>query len=224
MFPDQLLQFAKTLFSSLVPSLSTTDLLIDRIHRLPNPSFLPPDVPKDVLLRIHFFHVKEKTLSASRQTGNLPAPYSFYAVAPRCIATHPPMPQKPSNSVQSTKIMYRWKYPATLSVTHNGRNVSLTTMEEGMQALRQWGILPDPPLTELHRNCPYTLLPDWQVVSRKRSSNKNTNGVPEPISATSKHNSPAKSRPSSVPFSCSPNNANAVLYVPVHGPHTGPPF
>lgn len=81
-----------------------------------------------------------------------------------------------TKALRNHKIMYRWKYPATLSVTHNGRYVSLTTVEEGMQALRQWGILPEPPLNELHRNRPDTQLPDWQVVFRKRSSNKNTNG------------------------------------------------
>lgn len=48
--PDLLLQDAQTLFSTLIPSLSAQDLIVDRIHRIPKPSFLPAETSRDVLL------------------------------------------------------------------------------------------------------------------------------------------------------------------------------
>lgn len=57
-FSNQLQQYTQDLFSTLVPFLSGPDLAIDRIHRLPKPSFLPAEVPRDVLLRVHFYQAK----------------------------------------------------------------------------------------------------------------------------------------------------------------------
>lgn len=45
-----LLQYAQALFSTLVPALTTQDLLMDKIHRIPKPSFLPEGTPKGILL------------------------------------------------------------------------------------------------------------------------------------------------------------------------------
>lgn len=70
--PTQLLQFAQTLFSTLVPEASAHDLLVDRIHRVPKPSFLPLDIPRDVLLRMYFLHIKDRVLQASRKPENIP--------------------------------------------------------------------------------------------------------------------------------------------------------
>lgn len=39
---------------------------IDRIHRVPKPSFLPSEVPRDIILQIHLFQVKEQLLAAYR--------------------------------------------------------------------------------------------------------------------------------------------------------------
>lgn len=58
---DQLMQYAHTLFYVLFPSLTPMDLLIDRIHRLSKPSFLPQEVPRDVLLRIQFSIPKKRS-------------------------------------------------------------------------------------------------------------------------------------------------------------------
>lgn len=69
---QQLPNFACDLFQTVIPSLSPTDLTIDRIHRVPKPTFLPQEVPRDVLLRVHFFQIKEKILHAFRTADNLP--------------------------------------------------------------------------------------------------------------------------------------------------------
>lgn len=45
--PYQLLQYAHTLLSTLVPMLTAQDLIVDRIHRVPKPTFLPEGTPRD---------------------------------------------------------------------------------------------------------------------------------------------------------------------------------
>lgn len=67
----QLQQYAKNLFSPLVPSLSTMKLSIDRIHRLPKPAIIAPELPRDVLMRVHFYQSKELIVSAFRQANSL---------------------------------------------------------------------------------------------------------------------------------------------------------
>lgn len=55
----QLPHFVQDLIKAVVPSLTSEDLTIHRIHCIPKPSFLPPEVPRDVLMRIHFFQAKK---------------------------------------------------------------------------------------------------------------------------------------------------------------------
>lgn len=74
------------------------------------------------------------------------------------------------------KIPHKWKYPVTLSVTHNGVTTRLNTLKEGLRALYQWNILPDPPPSDPHQAHPGTLHLDCQVVSHKRSSKNNAFG------------------------------------------------
>lgn len=64
----QLLSYTQAFFSTLLPSLTPQDLIVDRIHRIPKPSFLPENTPRDVLLRVHFYHIKEQILTISRRT------------------------------------------------------------------------------------------------------------------------------------------------------------
>lgn len=58
--------YAATMFKSLLPSLTDLDVTIIRIHRLTKPSHLSDQIPRDVLLRLHFFHAKEHLMSIMR--------------------------------------------------------------------------------------------------------------------------------------------------------------
>lgn len=73
---NHLLQYAHTLFSTLVPSLMAQDLIVDRIHRVPKPSFFSEEIPRDVLLRVHYYHIKEQILQASRKPDSVPSQYT----------------------------------------------------------------------------------------------------------------------------------------------------
>lgn len=73
---SQLLQYVHELFSDLVPSLSTLELTVDRVHRVPKSSFLAEEVPRDVLIRLHFYRTKELLLDAFRKSTQCPEQYA----------------------------------------------------------------------------------------------------------------------------------------------------
>lgn len=140
----QLLQYVHALLSTLVPELITQDLIVEGIHRIPKPSFLPEGNPRDILLRVPFYHVKEQILQAARKQDSIPPQYTDVLLLPD-LSRH--TLQRRSNlatitkALRNHKILHMWKYPATVS--HNGTTKSITTMKEGIAVLRQWGILPD---------------------------------------------------------------------------------
>lgn len=151
--PNQLLQFAQTLFSTLVPDASAHDLLVDRIHRVPKPSFLPADIPRDVLLRMHFYHIKDRLLQASCKRENIPQQYVNIRLLPD-LSRHTLQCRRNlltvTKDLRNQKILHKWKYPAMLSITHNGVTVSVSTLEEGLTTLRRWNIIPDQPTPQAH--------------------------------------------------------------------------
>lgn len=59
-----------------LPTLSDSNLIVDRIHHLPKPSHLLDNIPRDVLMRVHFFHTKEQFMIAFRKNQQLPEQYS----------------------------------------------------------------------------------------------------------------------------------------------------
>lgn len=171
--PTQLLQCVQTLFSTLVPEASAHDLLVDRIHRVPKPSFLPDTIPRDLLLRMHFFHIKDRVLQASRRPENIPQQYANIRLLPD-LSRH--TLQRCRNLLTITKalsnhkILHKWKYPVTLSITHDGITVTVSTLEEGINALRRWNIIPDQPNPQSVG--PTIIQNEWQVVSYKLSNKK----------------------------------------------------
>lgn len=177
--PSQLLQFAQAFFSTLIPEATASDLLVDRIHRVPKPSFLPDDTPRDVLMRIHYYHIKDRILQVSRKQENIPQQYAAIRVLPD-LSRH--TLQRRRNLLTITKalrnhnILHKWKYPATLSITHNGQTISVSTLEEGLKALRNWGIISDQPAQHAQPQGLTPIQNEWQTVSYKRSSKKSNGG------------------------------------------------
>lgn len=177
--PSQLLQYAQALFSTLIPEATASDLLVDRIHRVPKPSFLPDDTPRDVLMRVHYYHIKDRILQASRKQKNIPQQYAAIRVLPD-LSRHTLQFRRNlmtiTKALRNHNILHKWKYPATLSITHNGHTILVTTLEEGLKALRNWGIISDQPAQHVPPQGPTPIQSDWQIVSHKRSNKKSTSG------------------------------------------------
>lgn len=74
---DSLLNdFLHQFMSELLPEAGNTDLTIDRAHCIPKPPFLADTISRDVLAIIHFFHIKEKVMKASRANPTLSRKFS----------------------------------------------------------------------------------------------------------------------------------------------------
>lgn len=69
-------KFTTDLFMVLLPETSPIELTIDHIHWVPKPPYLPNTIPRNIIMRIHFYHIKEQILHKARTMGNLQNPYN----------------------------------------------------------------------------------------------------------------------------------------------------
>lgn len=146
--PMDLRNYANTLFSTLLPELSPIELTIDRIHRIPKPKHLEESIPRDVILRIHFYQAKEQILSKARELTTLPPPYSdiqLFADLSQFTLQMRRQLKTVTKALSNHKITYKWRHPATILTTYNGKHFAISTIEDGMQLLQTWGIIVDLP-------------------------------------------------------------------------------
>lgn len=144
--PADLNTYARTLISTLLPDLPPIETIVDRIHRLPKPPHLPAEVPRDTLMRIHFYHAKDMLLAQSRRLGQLPAPYSKLQLFPdisQFTRQQRRQLQTITKPLHNHKIPFQWGFPTKLVVTKNGARHNIHTVEEGIKLLRTWGIIPE---------------------------------------------------------------------------------
>lgn len=73
--PADLRSSLQQLMTKALPSLQPADIIIDRAHRLHKPPHLPKKVPRDVIARIHYVHVKYQLIRISRENNALQNPY-----------------------------------------------------------------------------------------------------------------------------------------------------
>lgn len=142
---QELKQYAKDLFHTLVPELTPLDLTIDCIHRIPKPSFLSTEVPRDVLMRVHFFPAKEQILRKSRSLGKLPDPYTniqIYADLSKYNLDLHRQLNMVTKTLCNNNITYKWKHPTKLIVERNGASFTTASLEKGLSLLGEWGIIP----------------------------------------------------------------------------------
>lgn len=123
-------------------------MIIDRIHRIAKPSHLAASVPRDVLMRIHFYHIKEKLLMGVKAKTPLPAPYTEIQFFPD-LSKYTLQMRRQMNPItkclQNHKIPYKWRYPATILLVRNGQNHTIGNLDKGLKLLHSWGIIPELP-------------------------------------------------------------------------------
>lgn len=128
-----------------MPSLTHADVIIDRAHRLHKPPHLPEKIPRDVIAKIHFFHIKDQLMRFSRQNNTLPDPYAGITVyADLFQAT-----MKASNNLipitkllRNHKILYRWGFPTKFMLEKDNEWYTISSLEKGLELMRKWGLLP----------------------------------------------------------------------------------
>lgn len=87
--------YAITLFKEILPELTHLDVTIDRIHHLPKPAYLPDHTPRDVILRLHFYHAKEKLMAAIRTKDHIPPSAPKSTILCRFIPIYSPEKKEP---------------------------------------------------------------------------------------------------------------------------------
>lgn len=67
------------LMSHILPDAPTTELIVNRIHRLPKPPHLSDKFSRDTIVCIHFYHIKNASW-ATRHTASIPKQYSWSCI------------------------------------------------------------------------------------------------------------------------------------------------
>ena len=168
----ELKKFASTLFLALIPELTAIDITIDRIHRLPKPSYLPDNVPRDIILRMHFFHVKDQLMTTMRNKDQVPSQYQhlqFYADLSQYTLAKRRGLVTITKALRNHQIPYKWGFPTKLTVTKDGKNHVMTSLDNGLALLREWQILPETESTDSNRGHPRAVSQDWKKVTAKNS-------------------------------------------------------
>lgn len=120
------------------------DLIIDRAHRMPKPPFLADTIPRDVLARIHFFHIKEKVMKASRASPTLSEKFAgitlYTDLSAATISTRKQFITL-TKAICNHNIPYQWGRPTKLLITKQHKIYAVHLMEKGLKLLKDWKIL-----------------------------------------------------------------------------------
>lgn len=143
--PVELTAYLQKLMTTALPSLEPADIILDRAHRLPKPSFLSDQIPRDVIARIHFYHIKDQLMQYARQHPALPdlfAGIALYADLSQATLTarHNLVPI--TKILHNHKILYKWGLPAKLLLEMHNESHAITSPEKRMELLRKWHLLP----------------------------------------------------------------------------------
>lgn len=95
----ELKEFFTKLMSNILPEAPLSELLIDRIHRLPKFPNLLYNVPRDTIARIHFYH-KEKLFGPPEALQHFPINVLAYPFSPTFCNTHNQTLMQPQHYVQ----------------------------------------------------------------------------------------------------------------------------
>ena len=165
-----LLPAVSQIFHGLLPEKQSSAFACDRIHRALRPKPTPENPPRDVIMCMKDFLVKEDIMRASRNTPNI----SFEGkriqiypdISPATLDRRRRM-KEVTSVLQSARIKYRWGFPFKLTIPHNGSTYTVFNVIEGKELLIKLGLLPNEP----HPRLPTTPRPSpiWSTPSNRRS-------------------------------------------------------
>ncbi|CAH2325005.1 Hypothetical predicted protein [Pelobates cultripes] len=140
---QELVTYVTEMLQALLPEIPTEKLLLDRIHRVPKPQQLPDSTPRDIIMRLHFFHIKEQILWANRNNKGIPEKFKEVLMFMDLLAEtlrRQRLYKGTVDQLRHNSIPYRWGYPAKLIIRKEGEITTITTPAEGLEVLRKWDI------------------------------------------------------------------------------------
>lgn len=190
---DDLQSFTTALFQELSPSVSIDRLEFDRIHRALTRS-QTDGPPRDIIVKLHFFRIKEQLLSAARNKDALQfqshAYQSFSDLAPLTIVKHRAMKPQLQILLQH-QLKYTWRFTFAMQFSYHGQQHSCTSPESLQRLLEPLDLTPPAHQSE-------TILPRTPARS-----------AAHPYTATPKRNQPG---PSSIQKG-TPSRIPGVIYL-----------
>lgn len=144
----ELIPYIQQVMASLLKPISKRDLILDRAHRLTKPKNIPASAPRDVILRVHFYHIKEALMRISRDTSPLPEPYhqlKFYADLSQFTIQARRKLQPVTTALRQHQIPYRWGFPTRLLIVRNGLTHVITSVTDCIPILKTLGVPFSPP-------------------------------------------------------------------------------
>lgn len=164
------------IFYNLLPDKPLSAFTCDRIHRALRPKLTPDKPPRDIIMCIKDFLVKEKIMRASRNTPNIELDGKrlqiYPDISPATLDRRRRM-KEVTNILQTARIKYRWGFPFKLTIPHNGSTYTAYNVIESKELLVKFGLLdPEPPnrLPSTPRSSPI-----WSTPS-SRSNQKDQRG------------------------------------------------
>lgn len=170
---SDLAKYMRDLILHFLPECDKQHLILDRTHRLPKPKGIPEHLPRDVITRVHFFHIKEDFLKAIRMQQPLPNPYSKIQVFPdlsqatlqwRKQLLHVTL------ALRQQSIQYRWGFPQKLLVHRDGQLFVLHSVKEGEELLSEWQIDLPKQLTIDKNDNLRPISSEWELVQQRKNS------------------------------------------------------
>ncbi|XP_063819111.1 uncharacterized protein LOC135057144 [Pseudophryne corroboree] len=149
---NHLTDYLLRLFRSLAPSVPDDMLLLDRAHRALRPRSQEAKTPRDVILRFHYFAVKDQVYAKTRRMTTIPFEGSdlliFQDLSPVTLNRRREL-KDITKALRDHNIRYRWGFPFALQVRADGKFLSARSPDEALQLLHQLNIS-GPPATPHH--------------------------------------------------------------------------
>lgn len=173
-----LIPTANRIFKSLLPEQDDFAFICDRIHRALRPKPPADKPPRDIVLCMKDFLIKEEILRAARNTPNILLDghrLQIYPDISQATLERRRNMKEITSALHSARIRYRWGFPFKLIVPHNGSTYVATNISEGQEILIKLGLLnpesaPRPPSTP-------RLSPLWQTPASRRDRRRNHNEI-----------------------------------------------
>lgn len=163
--PD-LIPYIQQMLTALIKPASKRDLIIDRAHRFPKPKGIPASAPRNVIMRLHFFHVKEALMRLSRENSQLLEPYQklkFYPNLSQFTIQAQKSLQPVTSALRQHNIPYCWGFPTKLLVTRNGITQVISSIADSYSVLKNLDIPFSPPPHSSSSPQATKILSEWAV-------------------------------------------------------------
>uniref|UniRef100_A0A8C5QPP8 Uncharacterized protein n=1 Tax=Leptobrachium leishanense TaxID=445787 RepID=A0A8C5QPP8_9ANUR len=168
---EDLHDYALHLFRTLLPSTPDAELCVDRIHRVSKPKNLAATGPRDVLVWVHFFKIKEELMATVRKMGDLPDPYASILFFPDLSAATMAKRREFSSFTKilwNHKMPYRWDFPTKLLIWRMGTLHAVPDAASGFRLMKEWDLTGESTPPQASRPTPTKVSPEWHRVNTNK--------------------------------------------------------